>query len=69
MVLFSLGVAGVGIDGDTEAIGPGAGGVGPFAIWLCDPGKTAVSESWMLGFVLGSFFVSAKVLYEAFIST
>ncbi len=40
MTVFELGVAGVGIDGDTEATGPGAGGVGPLAVWLSEPGRT-----------------------------
>ena len=65
IVVSELGVAGDGVVGDTEATGPGAGGVGPFAVWLCEPGSTIVSESWMLGLVLGSgFFVSAKDLYR-----
>ncbi len=43
MVLFSLGVAGVGFAGEIEAIGPGAGGVGADLVVLCDPGRTAAS--------------------------
>ena len=34
---------------DVGGIGPGAGGVGPFAVRLCEPGKTMGSESCMLG--------------------
>lgn len=52
--LFSLGVAGVGIDGEIEAMGPGAGGAGAVLLVLCDPGRTTASESCMLGFVFGS---------------
>ena len=48
---------------EVGGIGPGAGGVGPFAVWLCEPGKTMASESCILalGWVSG-FFVSANVL-------
>ena len=48
---------------DVGGIGPGAGGVGPFAVWLCEPGKTMASESCILalGWVSG-FFVLANVL-------
>ena len=45
MVLRSPGVTGVEAPGDTEATGPGAGGVGAVAVWLWDPGKTTASES------------------------
>lgn len=54
IILFSLGVAGVGIDGEIEAMGPGAGGAGAVLLVLCDPGRTTASESCMLGFVFGS---------------
>lgn len=54
MILFSLGVAGVGIDGEIEAMGPGAGGAGAVLLVLCDPGRTTASESCILGFVFGS---------------
>lgn len=54
ITLFSLGVAVVGIDGEIEATGPGAGGAGAVLLVLCDPGKTTASESCMLGFVFGS---------------
>lgn len=56
ITLFSLGVAGVGIDGEIEAIGPGAGGAGAVLLVLCDPGRTTASESCMLGFVFRSLF-------------
>ncbi len=32
MTVFELGVAGVGIDGDCEATGPGAGGTGSLIV-------------------------------------
>ena len=51
MIVFELGVAGVGIDGDTGATGPGGRGVGPFAVWLSEPGKTMGFVSKMLAFV------------------
>lgn len=54
ITLFSLGVAGVGIDGEIEAMGPGAGGAGAVLLVLCDPGSTTASESCMLGFVFRS---------------
>lgn len=54
MTLFSLGVAGVGIDGEIEAMGPGAGGAGAVLLVLCDPGRTTASESCILDFVFGS---------------
>ena len=47
-------VTGVGPPGKTGDTGPGGGGVGPFAILLAEPGKTAVSESLMLGLVFES---------------
>ena len=57
------GVGVEGIAGDGEATGPGAGGVGPTAVVLCEPGSTIASESWILGLVLGSTpLKSAKVL-------
>lgn len=61
--MSELGVAGEDEVAETGGTAPGAGGVGPFAVWLCEPGKTTVSESCMLA--LGSksgFFVSANVL-------
>lgn len=54
ITLFSVGVAGVEIDGEIEAIGPGAGGAGAVLLVLCDPGRTTASESCMLGFVFRS---------------
>lgn len=45
MILSAIGVTGVGLPGKIGAIGPGGGGVGPFAILLAEPGRTAVSES------------------------
>ena len=45
MIGMSFGVGGVGFAGDSEMIGPGGGGVGPLAVWLSDPGRTAESES------------------------
>ena len=63
MTVFEAGVAGVGIDGDSEATGPGGRGVGPLAVWLSEPGRTMGLVSWMLGFVFGSFgFGSANDL-------
>ena len=59
------GVDGEGAVAELGGIAPGAGGVGPFAVWLCDPGNTTASESFILA--LGSssgFFISAKVLYS-----
>ncbi len=65
MIVFELGVAGAGIDGDTEATGPGAGGVGPLAVWLSEPGRTIGLESWILGFVFrSSTFLSANGLWR-----
>ena len=40
----------MGTVADDGGIAPGAGGVGPFAVWLWDPGSTAVSESCILAF-------------------
>lgn len=58
IAVSELGVAGE--VGDGGSILPGAGGVGPFAVWLWEPGSTAVSESFMLGFVSEfGFFISA----------
>ena len=58
-----IGVGDEGVAGDIEATGPGAGGVGPTAVLLSDPGSTTVSESCMLGLVLGSRVLeSAKSL-------
>lgn len=58
--MSELGVTGEVGDGVVGSIFPGAGGVGPFAVWLWEPGSTTVSESFMLGFVseLG-LFISA----------
>lgn len=54
-IIFSaIGVTGVGPPGKIGGTGPGGGGVGPFAILLAEPGRTAVSESLMLGLVLES---------------
>ena len=39
------GVGDEGVAGDTEATAPGAGGVGPTAVLLSDPGSTTASES------------------------
>ena len=50
----AIGVGVEGVAGDNGATGPGAGGVGPTAVVLCEPGSTIASESWILGFVLGS---------------
>ena len=61
--MSEIGVGDEGVAGDTEATTPGAGGVGPTAVLLSDPGSTTVSESWMLGLVLGSMALeSAKSL-------
>lgn len=61
--MSEIGVGDEGVAGDTEATAPGAGGVGPTAVLLSDPGSTTVSESWMLGLVLGSMALeSAKSL-------
>ena len=61
--MFEAGVAGVGIDGDSEGTGPGGRGVGPLAVWLSEPGRTMGFVSWMLGLVFGSRdFESAKNL-------
>ena len=63
MADFERGVGDEGAAGDADNTGPGAGGVGPVAVLLCDPGSTMASESWILGFVLGSTaFESAKDL-------
>ena len=60
-----MGIGDVGDAGDTEGTAPGAGGVGPTAVALCEPGSTIVSESWILGFVLGSTALkSARNLYQ-----
>ena len=40
--------------GEADWTGPGGGGWGLFAVVLAVPGSTTVSESWMLGLVLGS---------------
>ena len=57
------GVGDEGVAGDTEATAPGAGGVGPTAVLLSDPGSTTASESCILGLVLGSIALeSAKSL-------
>ena len=40
-----MGVGEEGVAGDTEATAPGAGGVGPTAVVLSEPGSTTVSES------------------------
>lgn len=63
-LVSEAGWAGVGFVGDAGwDTGPGAGGVGPTAVVLFDPGRTMVSESCMLGLVLGSVPLStAKVL-------
>lgn len=45
MTVLVIGAAGVALVGETEATGPGGGGVGPLASWLSEPGNTAVSES------------------------
>ena len=52
--MSETGVGDEGVAGDTEATAPGAGGVGPTAVLLSDPGSTTVSESCMLGLVLES---------------
>ena len=63
--MSETGVGDEGVAGDTEATAPGAGGVGPTAVLLSDPGSTTVSESCMLGLVLGSMALeSAKSLYK-----
>ena len=61
--MSEIGVGDEGVAGDNEATAPGAGGVGPTAVLLSDPGSTTVSESCMLGLVLGSMALeSAKSL-------
>ena len=67
MVLLELGVAGVDASrpGETEGTGPGGGGVATVAVWLCEPGKTAASEFFMLGFILPpGRMTSARALYD-----
>ena len=54
MIFSAIGATGVESPGKIGEIGPGGGGVGPFAILLAEPGKTAVSESWIVGLVFGS---------------
>lgn len=61
-ITFSvLGVAGVKLVGDNEGTGPGGAGVGPLAVWLWDPGRTTVSESWIPGLVFPSFLFESAM--------
>lgn len=54
-----------GVAGDIGVTAPGAGGVGPVAVVLFDPGSTIASESCMLGLVLRSTALeSARNLCE-----
>lgn len=64
MIFSAIGDTGVGLPGRIGGTGPGGGGVGPFAVLLAEPGRTAVSESLMLGLVFESWpLESAKDLY------
>ena len=64
-MVFKVGVAGAGLVGDAGATGPGGGGVGPTAVLDCEPGRTIVSESCILGLVLGSMRRSSANLLWA----
>ena len=61
-MVSTVGVTGEGFIGDAEVTGPGGGGVGPTAVVDCEPGRTTVSESCILGFVLGSVCLSSAKL-------
>lgn len=64
IIFPATGVTGVGPPGRIGGTGPGGGGVGPLAILLAEPGRTAVSESLMLGLVFESGALeSASDLY------
>lgn len=59
LIVGEVGGAGEGLAGDAGATGPGGGGVGPTAVLDCEPGRTIVSESCILGLVLGSIRLSS----------
>lgn len=63
ITVFELGLGIDGMDGDTEATGPGGRDIGPVAVKLSEPGRMIGLGSCMLGLVLGSdFLVSANDL-------
>lgn len=62
MIVFELGLATGGIEGDTDATPPGAIGIGCSAVFVCDPGRTIGLGSCILAFVFElGFLVSANV--------